>query len=231
MAPPPPPRRTPRPCLMLRSPLVLLLLLQALFSFADFATAQQQPPPTGSTCDNILKNTGLGGHNIAGSYKDKTMNVTRCCETCDRTVGCLAWTLDSRLTMCYLKDKIGTPTPTQGSISAHQPHAPKPGPPPPPPKPKPAPPVGPDPSPPAVHPVPGDKPVDPPIGAKNVLFLIADDMRPQLGCYGHKFMHTPHIDKLAAGGTLFNRAYVQYSFCAPSRNSFMVTASALLIKY
>ena len=38
---------------------------------------------------------------------------------------------------------------------------------------------------------------------------------------GHDFMHTPHIDNLAATGTLFNRAYVQYSFCAPSRNSFM----------
>ena len=38
-------------------------------------------------------------------------------------------------------------------------------------------------------------------------------------------MHTPHIDNLAATGTLFNRAYVQYSFCAPSRNSFMREAS------
>lgn len=55
----------------------------------------------------------------------------------------------------------------------------------------------------------------------NVLFIIADDMRPQLGCYGHKMMHTPNIDKLASTGTLFNRAYVQYAFCAPSRNSFM----------
>ena len=42
---------------------------------------------------------------------------------------------------------------------------------------------------------------------------------------GHDFMHTPHIDNLAATGTLFNRAYVQYSFCAPSRNSFMREAS------
>ena len=60
-----------------------------------------------------------------------------------------------------------------------------------------------------------------PQSAKNVLFIICDDMRPQLGAYGHSFMHTPHIDQLAATGTLFNKAYVQYSFCAPSRNSFM----------
>ena len=52
----------------------------------------------------------------------------------------------------------------------------------------------------------------------NVLFIIADDMRPQLGAYGQKYMHTPHLDKLAATGTRFNRAYVQYAFCAPSRN-------------
>ena len=72
-----------------------------------------------------------------------------------------------------------------------------------------------------VHPVPGDHPATPLPGAKNVLFIICDDMRPQLSVYGHTFMHTPHIDGLAAGGTLFTRAYVQYSFCAPSRNSFM----------
>ena len=52
-----------------------------------------------------------------------------------------------------------------------------------------------------------------------MLFIIADDMRPQLGCYGHGFMHTPHIDQLAATGTLFTRAFVQHALCAPSRNS------------
>ena len=56
-------------------------------------------------------------------------------------------------------------------------------------------------------------------GSSSVLFVIADDMRPQLGCCGHDFMHTPHIDNLAATGTLFHRAYVQYAFCALSRNS------------
>ena len=42
---------------------------------------------------------------------------------------------------------------------------------------------------------------------------------------GHKFMHTPHLDAFAKESTLFTRAYVQYSFCAPSRNSFMSVAS------
>lgn len=56
---------------------------------------------------------------------------------------------------------------------------------------------------------------------KNVLFIMVDDLRPNIGAYGHSFMSTPNIDKLAQSGTLFQRAYVQYSFCAPSRNSFM----------
>ena len=41
---------------------------------------------------------------------------------------------------------------------------------------------------------------------------------------GHKFMHTPHLDAFAKESTLFTRAYVQYSFCPPSRNSFMSVA-------
>jgi hypothetical protein len=53
----------------------------------------------------------------------------------------------------------------------------------------------------------------------SVLFIVADDARPQLGCYGHTFMRTPNMDKLAASGTLFNRAYTQYAVCSPSRNS------------
>lgn len=54
----------------------------------------------------------------------------------------------------------------------------------------------------------------------NVLYLMADDMRPQLGCYGQPAA-TPHIDKLASRALLFDNAYTQFAYCAPSRNSFM----------
>lgn len=60
-----------------------------------------------------------------------------------------------------------------------------------------------------------------PKGAKNVLFLVADDMRPSLGLYGMKEGSSPNLDRLAAEGVTFSRAYVQFSYCAPSRNSFM----------
>lgn len=55
----------------------------------------------------------------------------------------------------------------------------------------------------------------------NVLFITVDDLRPELGCYGNALMHTPHIDQLAAGGMLFQRAYVQQAICMATRASVL----------
>lgn len=55
----------------------------------------------------------------------------------------------------------------------------------------------------------------------NVLYLMADDMRPQLGAYGQPLMKTPNLDALAAESLVFDAAYTQFAYCAPSRASFL----------
>lgn len=55
----------------------------------------------------------------------------------------------------------------------------------------------------------------------NILFIIIDDLRPELGFYGTPLIHTPNIDSIAARGTVFTRAYCQQAMCNPSRASVL----------
>jgi choline-sulfatase len=56
----------------------------------------------------------------------------------------------------------------------------------------------------------------------DILLIVSDQHNASFaGCYGHPIVKTPHIDRLAAEGVLFERAYCPYPVCGPSRHSYL----------
>lgn len=55
----------------------------------------------------------------------------------------------------------------------------------------------------------------------NILWLVAEDFGPDLGCYGNPLVSTPNLDRLAAEGVRYTRAYTTAPVCSPSRSAFM----------
>ena len=55
----------------------------------------------------------------------------------------------------------------------------------------------------------------------NIVWIIADDLSPDLSCYGSEDVQTPHIDRLAAEGARFTNAYVTCPVCSPSRSAMI----------
>ncbi|GCB62138.1 iduronate 2-sulfatase isoform X1 [Scyliorhinus torazame] len=60
-------------------------------------------------------------------------------------------------------------------------------------------------------------------GKMNVLFIIADDLRTSLGCYGDPIVKSPNIDQLASKSVVFKNAFAQQALCGPSRTSFLTS--------
>ena len=55
----------------------------------------------------------------------------------------------------------------------------------------------------------------------NALLVMADDLRDFGGAFTKEVVKTPNLDRLRARGTTFERAYVQYPVCNPSRSSML----------
>lgn len=147
----------------------------------------------------VLPNIGLHAKDDL-AHTDACKSVAECCAFCAATTTCTAWTLDG--TVCRAKGpaaaagsctvESGCRVACSGCFSGF---------------------MGPAPSPPPAPPAPK--------GARNVLFIVVDDLRPQMGPYGQNQTVTPNLDALASGALVFDNAYCQQAVCSPSRNSFL----------
>src|SRR5437763_13027268 len=55
----------------------------------------------------------------------------------------------------------------------------------------------------------------------NIVWIVGEDMGPELGCYGDAQAITPNMDKLAAQGARFTRCFTHAPVCAPSRSGLI----------
>jgi arylsulfatase A-like enzyme len=59
------------------------------------------------------------------------------------------------------------------------------------------------------------------LGRPNIIWIIVDDMSANFSCYGEKTIETPHVDRLAAEGVRFSRAYATSSVCSTFRSAMI----------
>ncbi len=55
----------------------------------------------------------------------------------------------------------------------------------------------------------------------NILWIVADDLGTDLGCYGEKLVHTPNLDKLASEGVRYTNMYTVTAVSSPSRSALI----------
>ena len=163
------------------------------------------------TCPLVEQDYNYNGNDIAigtfGARGIPTPSAQACCDLCNRNdgdyAGCRYFTYNPGAICpgttgktkgcCHLKTSNVGRTPKAGVVSGA-----------------------------SAAPPPTPAPVPAPPGAKNVILMLADDLRPNLNAaYGHAWMHTPHLDRFAGSALTFTHAFVQQQVCSPSRNSFM----------
>jgi hypothetical protein len=116
-----------------------------------------------------------------------------CCAKCQSNSKCKSWVADGAKKLCVLRTLTTVANTTKTGCQSG-----------------------------VISPPPTPPPGPAPAGALNVLYLLADDLRPEIaGGYGQSQALTPNIDKLAQSGLTFAKAYCQQAVCGPSRNSFM----------
>jgi hypothetical protein len=182
---------------------VLSTVLLLLISVSAAATVLSH------SCPGIEPNFNYNGNDLH-LHPTTTTTVGACCDACNTNVECLFFTFNpaamcdknsSNIGCCHLKTSKAGRRAKAGVTSGASKNVAPTLPPTPPPTPRPGP---------------------PPAGVRNVLWLQADDLRPNLGsAYAKPWMKTPHMDALADRSLVFKRAYVQQQVCSPSRNSYM----------
>src|SRR5918993_3454765 len=53
----------------------------------------------------------------------------------------------------------------------------------------------------------------------NILLILAEDIGPQLSCYGEPLVQTPNLDRLAREGAMYKRAFTTAPVCSASRSA------------
>ena len=169
----------------------LMVVVSAAALAAAAASTPRLPGHPGLQCAPGVWLNGTALSNPAHILRKlKNSTPEACCAACAAGVLCQSWSYwgrgnDIHERHCLTYTTIAPAKAEADAISG----AAGPPPRPPPPPPRPIPPPGPP-------------------GATNVIMLVADDMRPELGCYGCNHMKTPHLDSLAADAVVFDRAYV-----------------------
>lgn len=200
--------RSPRPCACGNAPFSAGSDMLPLVAFAASAAASAAAPSCPKTERGVC-------YNPPGYRFVAADSAEACCSACSADPACASWTYIGREAdgqgPCHLKnaapvhpeDRRNGSACTSGVVRKDPTPAP-PGPP----------------HPPAPAPSPPAPPA--PKGALNVLFMVIDDLRPEFNkAYGQTYLKTPNLDKFKETALTFSRAYVQYSHCSPSRNSFM----------